>query len=296
MSRVLVTGGAGFLGSHLVDALLARGDEVIVLDNLRRGRREFLDLAAVRLIEADIRDPDSVSAASVGVETVYHLAAQSNVLGAMADVDYSFSTNVVGTYNVLRAASEGGCRKVLFSSSREVYGEQDLLPVEESAQLLAKNPYGASKVAGEAYCRAWAAFGTIETAVLRFGNLYGPRDSGRVIPLWLQRAARGEPLHVYGGEQVLDFVPVGMAVEALLAASVCSLDEPVNVATGVGTAILALAERIRTLSGGRSAIEVLPARGAEVVKFVGSTTRMRALLGIRPPADPLAELGAMVQA
>jgi UDP-glucose 4-epimerase len=291
--RALVTGGAGFLGSHLVDALVARGDDVVVLDNLRRGQTAFLPLDRVRFIEADICDEQAVAEACVGVDTVFHLAAQSNVLGALQDMDYSFTTNVVGTFNVLKAATAAGATRLVFSSSREVYGEQTAIPVSEDAALTAKNPYGASKLAGEAYCRAWAAVGGLRCSVLRFGNLYGPRDSGRVIPLWLDRAVRGEPLEVFGGEQVLDFVPVDFAVAALLRAAETDLDGPVNVGTGKGTAILDLAERISQLAGGRTPVQLRPARGAEVVRFVAEITRMRRLLGLDPPADPLVGLPAL---
>ena len=157
--RVLVTGGAGFLGSHLVDAVVAAGDEVIILDNLYRGSAANIDAhlrsGAVTFIEGDIRDYTAVLEAAAGVDVVYHLAAQSNVIGALEDTDYSFTTNVAGTYNVLKAAACAGVRRLVFSSSREVYGEPDSIPVPESAPLTAKYPYGASKIAGEAYCRVW---------------------------------------------------------------------------------------------------------------------------------------------
>jgi nucleoside-diphosphate-sugar epimerase len=293
--RVLVTGGAGFLGSHLVDALVARGDDVVVFDNLKRGRREFLPGDGVRFIEGDIRDAGASSSAAAGAEVVFHLAAQSNVLGAMSDTDYSFTTNVVGTYNVLAAAARAGARRLVFSSSREVYGEQRCLPVAETAALNAKNPYGASKLAGEAYCRTWPTLAPLECSILRFGNLYGPRDSGRVIPLWLVSALRGEDLVVFGGEQLLDFVPVQMGVQALLRASDVQLDGPVNVGTGAGTRIMDLAGRIRGLTGARVGIRMEPAREAEVVRFVADTTRMQSLLGLVPPSDPLEGLEELVR-
>jgi UDP-glucose 4-epimerase len=293
--RVLVTGGAGFLGSHLVDALVARGDDVVVIDNLKRGSRACLPARGVTVLEGDIRDASAVASAAARAEVVFHLAAQSNVLGAMSDTEYSFTTNVVGTYNVLQAAAKAGARRLVFSSSREVYGEQEHLPVAETAPLNAKNPYGASKVAGEAYCRTWPTLAPLECNILRFGNIYGPRDSGRVIPLWLANALRGEELVVYGGEQVLDFVPVRMAVQALLAASETRLDGPVNVGTGVGTRILDLAERVRAVTGACVAVRKEPARDAEVVRFVAETARMRSLLGIEPPADPLEGLEELLQ-
>lgn len=294
MMRVLVTGGAGFIGAHLTRALVERGDEPIVVDNLRRGRRDAVaGLADVR--EVDVRDFDALLGVARGCELVFHLAAQSNVLGAVADVDYSFTTNVVGTFNVLQAAAASGVRKVVFTSSREVYGEQAVLPVGEWAPAAPRNPYGASKLAGEAYCRSWPVMAPIECAVLRLANVYGPGDRDRVIPLWLERASRGEDLVLYGGRQVLDFVYVDLVVSALLRAADVTVDGPVNVGSGTGTPLLGLAERVAALSGRRSGIIVEPARSAEVVRFVADTRRMRSVLGIEPPADPLGELESLWQ-
>ena len=298
--EILVTGGAGFIGSHLVDALLERPDvHVRVLDNLHRGRWQNLvrHAADPRLtpIEADVRDVAVLREALRGVDVVFHLAAQSNVLGAVGDPRYAFESNVCGTFNVLEAAATAGVRRVVFASSREAYGEPRTLPVSEDAPLAAKNGYGASKAAGELYCRAFAGSAGLETAVLRLANVYGPRDIDRVIPRWLALAEAGAPLEVYGGDQLIDFVPVATVVEAFLraaAADVAGL--PINVGSGTGTPILALAQRILALSGSRSELRVLPANGAEVRCFVADTRRMKALLGVEPPADPLRELAAMI--
>jgi nucleoside-diphosphate-sugar epimerase len=296
--KALVTGGAGFIGAHLVEALVAAGDEVVVLDNLRRGDRARLDAigraargGALRLIEGDVRDRDTVRAATAGVERVYHVAAQSNVLGAVSDLDYSFSSNVVGTYNVLVAAREAAVGRIVFSSSREVYGEVDQVPVAEDRPLNPKNAYGASKVAGEVYCRVFQNTYGLDVSVLRLANVYGPGDSARVIPIWLDRARRGEDLELYGGTQMLDFVPVGLVVEALRRAAERSLDgQPVNVGSGVGTTLYDLAARVQALSGAAVGLRVLPARAVEVTRFVADVSRMRALLGLEPPSDPLIAL------
>jgi UDP-glucose 4-epimerase len=298
--KILVTGGAGFIGSHLVERLLIDGaDEVVVLDNFHRGCVENLDLhrsdPRLRIYEADIRDPDALGEAMRDVSVVYHLAAQSNVLGSVADVDYCFSTNVVGTYNVLRAASRHDVRRVVFSSSREVYGEPIGLPVDEGDPLLPINSYGASKLAGEAYCRAFRHVFGLQTVVLRFANVYGQRDHGRVIPLWLEQAAAGEALPVYGGKQLIDFVWIADAVEALFRAA--TLDgplPPINIASGTGTRIVDLARRIARLTGGHGQLKVLPARPVEVTRFVASVDRMREILGIEPPLDPLVHLPSLV--
>jgi UDP-glucose 4-epimerase len=292
--RVLVTGGAGFIGSHLVDALVQRGNDVVVLDNFKRGRRDHIgghvDAGAVRLIAGDIRDERTVATAMERAEIVFHLAAQSNVMGAIEDMDYSFSTNVIGTYNVLKAAATAGARRVVFSSSREVYGDPERIPVREDAPLVAKNPYGASKLAGEAYCRVWQAATGLDCMILRFANVYGPRDRDRVIPLWLARASSSQDLEVYGGKQVIDFVWVGKAVDALLAGAICVNDGPVNVGSGAGTSIVDLGRRILAMNNARAELRLLPARSIEVVRFVADVRRMRAVLGIEPATDPLDHL------
>ena len=300
--RILVTGGAGFIGSHLVERLLDDGaEEVTVFDNFYRGNLRNLDPCRedprLEIIEADIRDAEAVGDAMQGAALVYHLAAQSNVLGSVSDVDYCFSTNVVGTYNVLRAASRHAVRRLIFASSREVYGEPIGLPVDEGDPLLPINAYGASKLAGEAYCRSFRHVFGLQTVVLRLANVYGQRDTGRVIPTWLEQAAAGEPLSVYGGKQLIDFVWVGDAVEALVRAA--SREEalpPINVASGTGTKIVDLARRISRVTGGHGQLKLLPARPVEVTRFVASVDRMREILGIEPPLDPLAHLSSLVAA
>ena len=291
--KILVTGGAGFIGAHLVAASVAAGDEVVVLDNLRRGVRAKLS-GDVRLIEGDIRDRDTVALAMRGVGRVYHLAAQSNVLGAVTDTDYSFTSNVVGTYNVLVAAREAGVERVIFTSSREVYGEVERLPVSEDRPMDPKNAYGASKVAGEVYCRTFQNTYGLDVSVLRLANVYGAGDRDRVIPIWLDRARRGEDLELYGGAQVLDLVPVALVVAALR----CTAEAPlggrvVNVGSGVGTPLRDLADRIARLPSREVGLRVLPARSIEVTRFVADVARMRGLLGLEPPADPLEGLTAL---
>jgi len=299
--RIVVTGGAGFVGSHLVDALLEGGEaEIVVVDNFARGRAE--NLAAhegdprLHIIRADIRALDETRRAMRGATHVYHLAAQSTVMRAAADMDYTFTTNVLGTYNVLKTAAEAGVRRIVFSSSREVYGEPVGLPVDESHPLFSLNSYGASKVAGEALCRAFSRERGLEVMVLRLANVYGPRDFGRVIPHWIEQARNGGDLVVYGGEQIIDFIWVGDVARALLRAANAEVPlPPINVASGTGTKILDLARRISQLAGSGAEIRVLPRRSIEVVRFVGSTDRMAQLLGLPPAADPLSHLVGMVR-
>ncbi len=299
MAKVVVTGGAGFIGSHLVDRLVDRGHEVTVIDNLSRGRPEKLAghmrEGRARLVVDDIRRFDAVAAVLLGCDVVYHLAAQSNVMGAVLDPDYSVTTNVLGTFNVLRAAVETRVPRVVFTSSREVYGEARTLPVNESCPLVAKNHYGASKVAGEAYCRTFAASHGLEVGIVRLTNVYGPGDSHRVIPLWLAAAQQERDLEVFGGEQLIDFLWVGTAVDALVFAATQALPGPVNIGSGVGTKILELAERTLSVTRSKSRIVRTAARDVEVARFVADTTLMRSL-GLSPELDPLHHLAEIVAA
>jgi UDP-glucose 4-epimerase len=299
--RVVVTGGAGFIGSHLVDAILASGQgSVTVLDNLHRGRIENLAKwrADPRLTVTigDVRDFDTVSSAMDGATLVYHLAAQSTVMGAAKEPDYAFGSNVIGTYNVLKASARHGVRRVVFSSSREVYGEPVSLPVDESHPLFSINTYGATKVAGEALCRAFVREYGLDTTVLRLANVYGERDFGRVIPHWIAQARTGGDLIVYGGEQILDFIWVGDVTQALMGAASAGVPlPPINVANGTGTKILDLARRVMHLAGSPGEVHVVPRRSIEVTRFIGSTDRMSQFLGVAPATDPLAHLVGMVR-
>jgi UDP-glucose 4-epimerase len=315
---IVVTGGAGFIGHHLVETLARPaadlGKPITVLDNLRRGQVRLLApwiaRGAVRFIEGDVRDPASVAAALRGASVVYHLAAQANVVGSEADPDYAFTTNVVGTETLLRAASAAGVRRVVFASSREVYGQPQTLPVPETAPLVPRNTYGASKAAGEMLGRAAAAASGLEVVALRLANVYGPGDTGRVLPIWLARAVRGEELLIYGGRQVLDLIWVGDVVAAMLCAARIpaadlvgagvALREPasggcfaaINVGTGQGTSIHELAERVRAAVRRDVPVRVAPARAVEVERYVADVRGLLQALGL-VPEPPLAHLPEM---
>jgi UDP-glucose 4-epimerase len=300
--RVVVTGGAGFIGSHLVDRLLNTPQvEVVVLDNLSRGQLSNVAQHSaeprLELIHGDIRDPDAVATAIRGASVVYHLAAQSTVMGGVTDAEYTFTTNTVGTFNVLRAAARYGVSRLIFASSREVYGEPIDLPVDEESPLLAINSYGASKIAGEAYCRAFRREFGLQTAILRLANVYGPRDVGRVIPLWVNQALDGHDLEVFGGKQVIDFVWVGQIVDALLRAAAFEGPLPIiNVGSGTGTRIVDLARRILRLAERQGRLGLQPARPMEVTRYIAKVERMQQLLRIEPPLDPLVQLPTLFAA
>lgn len=298
--KVVVTGGAGFIGSHLVDRLVASDtDDVVIFDNLRRGQlahvAHHLEKGSVTFVEGDVCDHTALVEAFAGATYVFHLAAQSNVMGAVKDVDTSFQSNVVGTFNVLKAANETGVKRVVFTSSREVYGEAQYVPVDEGHPIGSKNTYGASKVAGEMYAQVFYQNFGLETAILRLANVYGVRDSGRVIPLWLTAAREGHDLLVFGGQQVIDFVWVAQVVEALMRATTADmLGQPINVGSGKGVPILDLAKRILSLTTSESQLDHRPARGVEVVRFEAQVDKMQHVLGLEPPDDPLVYLDGMV--
>ncbi len=300
--KIMVTGGAGFIGSHLIDRLVQdQWGEIVIVDNLFRGKLDNLaahrDNPKVQFIHGDIRDAAILREHMRDVQVVFHLAAQSNVMGAVTDVEYSFQTNVVGTFNVLQVAHASGVRRVVFTSSREAYGEARYMPVDEAHPLLSKNTYGASKLAGEAYCRVFYNIFQQPTAVLRLANVYGPRDFDRVIPIWLGRALQGRDLVVYGGTQVIDFVWIDLVVDALLrAAHADIIGQPINIGSGIGTPIIRLAEQILALVGSSAKLDLQPARSAEVAVFTAKVDLMRARLGLEPPTDPLFALPRMLNA
>jgi UDP-glucose 4-epimerase len=293
--RVLITGGAGFIGSFLAERLVDAGADVIVLDNYYRGRRENLAgcLPSIRLIEGDIRDAHQVASVMEGIDTVFHLAAQSQVRTALAEPRYCFETNVSGTFNVLEAARTAGVRRLLFASSREVYGEAAAIPVSEDAPLNAKNGYGLSKVAGELYCGQYRDH--FDVSVVRLGNVYGPRDFGRVIPIFAQAALENHPLTLLGGKQICDFVWVGTVVEQLLRMGDGPARGPLNIASGIPVTLVHLAERIISLSQSSSALVYAPEIAAEVAHFVADVSRAREQLGLEIPRDPLHGLTAVIE-
>lgn len=298
--KIFVTGGAGFIGSHLVDKLVSLNHRLIVFDNLFRGKRDNIEghirSNAVRFVKGDIRDIDSLMKESQGCDVVFHLAAQSNVMGSATDIDYSFQTNVVGTYNVLNAAQKNGIKRFVFSSSRESYGEAQTIPVKENHVLDSKNSYGASKVAGEKYCQVFQKIFDMEVVILRFSNVYGTRDFDRVIPIFLNNIKNNINLIIFGGNQVIDFISIETITEVLVdcITNKKALESPTNVGSGKGTTLFELAERIKNLIPTQSEIKVEPARSEEVVKFIASLERFNNVFNIKIDENPLHNLSQMI--
>jgi UDP-glucose 4-epimerase len=279
--RAVVTGGAGFIGSNLVDALLARGDEVTVVDNLASGKRENVPDGA-RFVEADIRD----EALELGGDVVFHLAAQADVNTSVQRPTYDASVNVLGTVNVLEAARRSGAQVVFSSTGGAIYGEVTGAPADEQTARLPVSPYGIAKLAAEEYLQGWNRIHGTRHVVLRFANVFGPRQDsgleGGVVAIFLERLAAGEPTAIFGdGGQTRDFVYVGDVVGALLAAA--GRDGGVfNVGTGEETSVTRLHELCRAVSGVDEPPSHEPARLGDARRSVLDVSHSAAELGWRP--------------
>jgi UDP-N-acetylglucosamine/UDP-N-acetyl-alpha-D-glucosaminouronate 4-epimerase len=255
----LVTGGAGFIGSHIVDELVRRGEHVRVLDDMSNGleRNVASHGAGVELVRGDIRDVACVDRCVHGVDVVLHLAALGSVARSVADPATTNDVNVTGTLNVLRSARDAGVRRVIFSSSSSVYGENPALPKHEDLALVPVSPYAVSKLAAEAYTRVFARLYTMETVCLRYFNVFGPRqrpDSqyAAVIPRFMQWAHEGAPLVIYGdGQQSRDFTYVANVVAAnLLAANAPGVSGRVfNVACGDRYSLIDIVKNLEAAVG-----------------------------------------------
>jgi UDP-glucose 4-epimerase len=283
--RALVTGGAGFIGSHLVDALLDCGSEVAVVDHLRHSPRPWLGEALRRgaqLHVADVRDLGSVREAFAAArpEVVFHLAAQADVRRSVADPAHDAQVNVAGTVSVLEAAREVGTRRVVLASTAAAYGDPERLPTTEDAPIAPLSPYGTSKAAAEWYLAQYTRLHGISTLALRMANVYGPRQDPHgeagVIAIFCGLAAKGEPVTVFGdGRQTRDYVYVGDVVRAWLAAADSDVLGALNVSTGAETSLL---DVVRELD---LDYEHAPGRAGEIIRSCLDPSASEAALGWR---------------
>jgi nucleoside-diphosphate-sugar epimerase len=290
--KVLVTGGAGFIGSNLVRALLDRGEDVRVIDNFSTGNRANLaELGGeVEVVEGELRSYERVHAATRGVEIVFHQGALPSVPRSVQDPLTTGAVNVEGTLNVLLAARDERVRRVVFASSSSVYGNSGALPRIETANPDPISPYGVSKLAAERYCVSFSRVYPLETVALRYFNVFGPnQDPGSqyaaVVPRFVTTIADGRPIPIYGdGEQRRDFTYVTNVVEAnLLAAEAKDVSGAVvNVATGRGFTVNELADTIGATLGLPVEREHHPERPGEVRDSWADVTRARELLGYEP--------------
>jgi UDP-glucose 4-epimerase len=296
--RALVTGGAGFVGSHVVDRLVARGDEVTVLDNLTSGRRENLagaEAAGVEVIEADICDPAAVASAfdAVRPQTVLHLAAQIDVRVSVARPVFDLEVNVAGTINLLeQARAQDGCRVVFASTGGAIYGEGEGrdLPLSEAAACLPDAPYGLSKLNAEGYLSLYTRLYGVETTSLRLGNVYGPRQDPHgeagVVAIFSRALLAGERPRVFGdGEQTRDYIYVDDVAAAFVAACEAPAGGPYNIGTGVETGVIDLGRKIAEACDVAFDPEPAPPRAGEVQRIAIDPALAARELGWRASHD-----------
>ncbi len=283
--RAVVTGGAGFIGSNLVDALVARGDEVVVVDDLSTGKRANVSDGA-RLVELDIRDPALTEAfEDAKPDVCFHLAAQADVPTSVARPVFDAEVNVIGTIRVLEAA---GSTPVVFSSTGgAIYGECES-PAREDHARTPLAPYGMAKLAGEEYLAGWNRLKGTTHTTLRFGNVYGPRQEtgleGGVVAIFLNAMASGEETMIFGdGSQRRDFVYVDDVVSGLMAAP--GKGGVFNVGSGVDTSVLELHERCRAVSGDDRPPRMEPPREGDLLRSALDVSAARRELGWRPAVE-----------
>ncbi|MFL5860470.1 MAG: NAD-dependent epimerase/dehydratase family protein [Solirubrobacteraceae bacterium] len=295
--RALVTGGAGFIGSNLVDALTERGDDVVVVDDLSTGRSSNLAKAlsaGARLHEVDIRDAAAMRAvvADQRTEAIFHLAAQIDVRHSVSDPARDAEVNIHGTINVLEAARQEGVRRVVYSATGgAIYGKADTYPTPEDDPVRPLAPYGQSKYAAEGYCDLYRRLHGISVVTLRYANVYGPRQDplgeGGVIAIFCGRLTTGESPTVFGdGRQTRDYTYVGDVVGANLLAAESETIGAYNIGTGVETSVLDLIAVMAPMSrNGTFSPEFVPARPGEVQRSVLDASQARAALGWQPMVD-----------
>jgi UDP-glucose 4-epimerase len=292
VTRCLVTGGAGFIGSHLVDALLAEGHDVRVIDNFSTGdRRNLLHLRGdIEIMEGELRSFERVMTAMRGCEVVFHQAALPSVPRSIQDPLTSNDVNITGTLNALLAARDAGVRRFIYASSSSVYGSVPSESKREDLTIAPLSPYGVSKYSGEAYCHSFFAAYGLHTVSLRYFNVFGPRQSpiseyAAVIPNFIAATLMKERPRIYGdGLQTRDFTYVSNVVEAnLLAARIdAATGEVFNVGCGERSTVLGLLEAVCDIAGSRVEPVELPPRTGEIRHSVADIAKAREILGYTP--------------
>jgi UDP-glucose 4-epimerase len=305
--RVLVTGGAGFIGSHLVDELVSRGCGVTVLDNLSTGRIENLGYHLkndeVNFVNGDVRDEAAVNSALRNVDTVYHLAALTSVPYSVRYPKVTHEANVEGTRNLLEACLRNNVERFVFVSTCAVYGEPKYLPIDEFCPPNPISPYAESKLRAEALCRSFSEKNGLETVVFRPFNIYGPRQRkdqrGGVISRFIDRLREGKPPLIYGdGEQTRDFLYVKDAVEAFVTALTCkeAVGETFNIATGVPTSINQLVHSVIELFSSEGIEpEYVDVREGDIKHSYADIGQARMKLGFKPRTSLKEGLLALVR-
>ncbi len=295
MAAYLVTGGAGFIGSHIAEALVKDGREVRILDDFSSGKRENLEVLGGRcdVVEGDIRDADAVEKAVRGVQYVIHQAALTSVPRSVEEPLSTNDVNVTGTVNLLEAARRHGVKKFVYASSSSVYGDSEALPKVEDMPISPRSPYAVAKLAGELYCRVFAAVYGMSTVSLRYFNVFGPRQDpysqySAVIPLFIKALAAGERPTIFGdGEQSRDFTYVANVVRANLLACHCDLkgERVYNVACGERLTLNSLFSKLRAILGANVEPVYAAARVGDVKHSQAGMRAIETELGYKVTVD-----------
>jgi nucleoside-diphosphate-sugar epimerase len=291
--KALVTGGAGFIGSNLASALLARGEEVRLLDNFSTGHRSNLELLDAHLVEGDLRSYERVAAAVDGIEVVFHQGALPSVPRSIQDPLTSTAVNVEGTLNVLLAARDAGVRRVVFASSSSVYGNAPGMPRRESQPLAPLAPYAVSKLAAEQYCMVANRVYGVETVALRYFNVFGERQDplsgyAAVIPRFIRVMLDGQRPTIFGdGETSRDFTHIENVVEANFAAAVepAAAGRVMNIAVGSSRTLNEVVGTLGRLLGSDLEPEYAPPRPGDVPESLADVSLARELIGYEPRVD-----------
>ena len=302
--KVLVTGGAGFIGGHIVDALLAEGATVRVIDNFSTGRRENIqhNLSKIELMEADIRDEDACASAVKGIELIYHEAAIPSVARSVHDPVSSNETNVGGTVKLLNAARKGGVKRIVYAASSSAYGETEVLPKVETMTPMPLSPYAITKLAGEQYVTTFGKLYGMKTCSLRYFNVFGPRqdpksDYAAVIPKFITMLLAGESPMINGdGEQTRDFCFIENTVAANLLAGKADVNgEVVNIACGQRVSLNQLVELINADLGTRLAPKHGPPRPGDIRHSLADISAAKRVLNYEPRFDLRAGLKKTIE-
>ena len=306
MGRVLVTGGAGFIGSHVVDRLVSDGHNVRIIDNLSTGSlgniKRHLGSSGVDFVNGDIRDAALVNKSMDDVTTVIHLAALVSVPLSVENPDLTFDINLRGTLNLLQESIKAKVQRFVFISSCAVYGEPESLPVTEKTRTNPISPYAESKLVAERYCLGFTERQLLQSVVLRFFNVYGPRQGlseySGVITRFMDRCTEKLPLTVYGdGSQTRDFVNVSDVADAVVAAAIAdkAAGEVFNVGSGKPTSIDELAKTILDLSGADLEVRHELPRTGDIAASYADISKAKRLLGYEPKVDLWSGLRALVE-
>jgi UDP-glucose 4-epimerase len=284
MGKVLITGGAGFIGSHLAEELAQRGTYPVIFDNLKTGKKENLDAVDHTFIEGDVRDIDRLSKAAIGCDSIFHLAALTSVVQSMREPDDYFDVNLNGTLNVLNVSKNSAVTKVVFSSSAAVYGDSPVLPKTEDMKPEPKSPYAITKISSEYLCDIYRENYGLLTVCARFFNVFGERQDpaspyAAAMPIFISKTLRNEPIPVYGdGSQTRDFVYVKDVAKALI----CLLENEnaegvYNIGYGKPMEINWLVRAIQKATNANPGITYVGERPGEIKHSFASVERLRGL-------------------